>query len=146
MEDGMKTYREALEANYIEQALRRSHCSNTGKEHACIGTCTITKDGIELECSLCGTDKRQNIEGVNEWLSDRASAVLHAAGMRYASLSDETKLAVLKEMGRDVCPGCKAIHFHVKRFEDYRLCQCGWTWYASSGWKKPKEPQEVPLV
>jgi hypothetical protein len=133
--------------NEIEQALRRSHCSNTGKEHACVGVCTITKDQVALSCVLCGRDENKNLN-VNEWLEDRASSILHAAGMRYASLSDETKLAILREVAKDVCPGCKSIHYHTKRYEDYRRCNCGWEWHERSGWKPPLDisPPPVPFL
>lgn len=130
------TWKNSLEPNSIEQAVRKSHCSNTGKEHACIGVCTITASGITLDCQLCGKDKRPDLDA-NDWLVDRASAVMHAAGMRYASLSTEAQREVLKEMGKDACPNCKAIHFHTKKYEDYRTCTCGWHWYSRSGWKKP---------
>ncbi len=125
-----------IEQNQVEQAIRRSHCSNTGKEHACVGTCKITQAGIELECVLCGKDDNQNLNA-NEWLEERAAAVLHAAGMRYASLSDAARVAVLKEMGRDACPNCKQFLFHTKKYDDYRTCACGWLWTAHGGWKRP---------
>ena len=43
------------EPNAVEQSIRRSHCSNTGKEHACVGTMKVSPAGIELSCELCGS-------------------------------------------------------------------------------------------
>lgn len=37
----------------IEQAVRRSHCSHKDSEspeHHCVGTCTITPEGVKLDC------------------------------------------------------------------------------------------------
>lgn len=126
----------------VEQALRKSHCSNGGKEHACVGTCTITPRGVELDCSLCGKDKHPN-SSPNEWLADRAASILHAAGMRFASLSEDTRMEVLREIARDACPNCKALHFHVTRFIDFVKCECGWTWGQHAGWKPPR-PNPLP--
>lgn len=39
----------------IEQAIRNSHCAFPFKDtHPCIGHCTITPKGTELECVRCG--------------------------------------------------------------------------------------------
>ena len=40
----------------VEQALRRSHCERTGREHECVGTLKVAPEGIELNCLLCGGD------------------------------------------------------------------------------------------
>lgn len=124
-----------IEQHQVEQALRRSHCSNTGKEHACVGTCTITPKGVELSCSLCGDDK-PIASDTNEWLEDRANSVLYAAGLLYSKLSDEAKANVLRELGKDYCPGCRTQHFHTKRYQDYLRCKCGWEWLSSRGWRQ----------
>lgn len=132
-----------MEQHQVEQALRRSHCSNSGKEHACVGTCTITPQGLELSCTLCGTDTPPNRD-VNEWLEDRASSILHAAGgVLYEKLSSDAQCAILREIAKDHCPNCKTIKFHTKRYEDYIKCRCGWAWSSRRGWNGPTQAAEL---
>lgn len=121
----------------IEQALRISHCSNTGKEHACVGTCKITPNGIELECAKCGSDAHKEYDP-NQWLEDRAVAIFRRAGMDFSLLTDGAKASVLQEISKDFCPNCKRLHIHTRRFPDYAICACGWTWGAGRGWKAPQ--------
>lgn len=122
----------------VEQALRISHCSNTGKEHACVGTCKITPDGIDLECKLCGKDRRPAYDP-NEYLVDRATAILRTAGMDFQKLLDVVKLAVLRELSRDYCQNCHHVVFFEQKYRDWWTCSCGWTYTKHSGWKAPAE-------
>lgn len=49
------------EEHQVEQAIRRSHCSHEDKgkaSHFCVGTCTISPQGLKLECRACGNDER----------------------------------------------------------------------------------------
>lgn len=118
----------------IEQSVRVSHCSNKGKEHACIGTCKITPRGIELECKLCGRDDKPTIPKSYQRAALRAEAIFGAAHMDFTSLNDAAKVAVVKEMAKDYCPGCERLHFHTG-FDDHIVCECGWTYTEYSGWR-----------
>lgn len=126
----------------VEQAIRISHCSNTGKEHACVGVCTITRSGVNLSCTLCGSDDKKFYQP-NEWLEDRLKEIFHKAGMRFDSLTDEAKSAALKEYARDFCPNCKRVMFHTQRYNNHHSCSCGWSWSNYSGWRAPQMVPET---
>lgn len=76
----------------LAQGLRKSHCSRgDSADHECVGTCTITRDGVQLDCKLCGADA-QHI-APSELLPETklARRVLAAAGLDWHSLSPEAK-------------------------------------------------------
>jgi hypothetical protein len=84
-----------IDLEAFAQSLRVSHCSRGDADHPCVGTCTITPRGVELDCKLCGSDK-QPIEP-NETLPStrKAKRIVEAAGLDWSCLSDETKRAVV---------------------------------------------------
>lgn len=133
-----------IQEHAIEQAIRISHCSNKGKEHACVGVCTITKDGVNLDCSLCGKDNLPWYQ-TSEWLESRAIAILVAAGLDFFKLETGVKVAVVREIAKDLCPNCKAIMIHAERFPRHKTCSCGWRWSDCVGWKPPLE-LTVPMM
>lgn len=85
--------KERLDLEGFAQALRVSHCSNDG-DHACVGTCKITQKGVELECTLCGSDKRPIAPSELLHEVKIAKAVLAAVGLDWNILSDHTKRIV----------------------------------------------------
>lgn len=126
-----------LIANPVEQAIRISHCSNRGKEHACIGQCTITPAGIQLECKLCGTDKKERVNETSHAYR-RACAILETAGVDFNRLNIQTQERVIREVQKDSCPNCNALHFR-EPYRDYFHCECGWICNGGK-WKKAPEP------
>lgn len=116
----------------IEQSVRMSHCSNRGKEHACIGVCTISREGIELNCTLCGSDSKWRVKTQGHTY-DRAKRILDAAGIGMDGLNIEAQERVIREIQRDECPNCNAYHFR-EPYRDYFSCACGWV-YTGRGWK-----------
>lgn len=124
----------------VEQEVRKSHCSKSADRlHECVGTCKITPTGVELECSLCGTDEHTHPAAqANLWLERRAADILHAAGASYAALNLDTQMNVLREVAKDFCPNCKTLHVFVDRFQSYASCECGWVWTSGGGWRKPR--------
>jgi hypothetical protein len=130
--------------NQIEQAVRKSHCSNTGKEHACVGTCKITPDGIELNCRLCGKDSPKEFH--SEKLAIRARNILKAAGLDYEALSPRFQLAVLRALNEDFCANCGRLHIH-RQYQDFLTCPCGWVYSQYSHWKPaPPKTEMVPAL
>lgn len=90
----------AIDLEAFAQALRVSHCSSSG-EHACVGTCKITQKGVELECTLCGSDKKPIAP--SELLRETriARAAIEAAGMSWSCLSDHAKRAAHEAVCRE---------------------------------------------
>lgn len=78
----------------VEQALRRSHCAHADREdvtHQCVGTCTITPQGVELACKACGEDVRQIAPAAMLPETRLVRSVLDALGIAYDALSPEYK-------------------------------------------------------
>lgn len=121
----------------MAQAVRVSHCSRPDKEHACVGVCTISAKGVELDCKLCGTDSQPLIsEYVLRRDGKRAAAILESAGLDFERLSAETQLDVIKAIALDNCPGCEARHYLG---DGYSSCPCGDFSYNGRGWiRTPK--------
>lgn len=49
----------SLDLDLFAQTLSKAHCAHAHREqpdHACVGTCTIRRDGVELDCKSCGGD------------------------------------------------------------------------------------------
>jgi hypothetical protein len=78
----------------IEQAIRRSHCAHADRDdaqHQCIGTCTITPQGVKLDCKACGDDNRTIVPSDTLPETRLVRAVLDELGIAYAALSPEYK-------------------------------------------------------
>lgn len=88
-----------LERTLVElaQGLRRAHCSRGSDElHECVGKTTITRDGVDLECKLCG-DQREPI-APSELLPEtkRARRLMDAIGLDWDALVPERKRLVVE--------------------------------------------------
>jgi hypothetical protein len=122
----------------VEQAIRRSHCSHNdaGKPtHKCVGVCEITATGINLTCSLCGSDSVPRFPARRE-AATRARRIIDATGISWCALSVESQAAAANEAARLVCPGCGQDWFlHA---EASVSCPCGRTWTQYSGWSQPR--------
>jgi hypothetical protein len=82
-------------APFAEQ-LRRAHCAHASAndpEHACVGRCTITREGVELNCKLCGNGGESLTPSEGE--ARDARAVVEAIGMSWSSLTPEAKRAAV---------------------------------------------------
>lgn len=85
---------QGLQLADFAQTLRRAHCAHehAGQEqHACIGTCTITRDGVKLDCKACGSDVQPIAPTASE--SRVARAVVEAAGLAWDALTPESQRA-----------------------------------------------------
>ena len=85
---------------FAEQ-LRLAHCAHDkagDPSHACIGRCTITRDGIELECKACGGDIQPLAPDRAE--SAAARAVVEAVGLSWSSLTPEAQRAAVSTLNR----------------------------------------------
>lgn len=91
----------------VEQAIRRSHCSHADRDdpqHACIGTCLITSQGVTLTCKACGNDDRPIAPSDTLPETRLVRAVINALGIDYDALSPEYKtraVEVAKRWMRD---------------------------------------------
>lgn len=87
----------AIDRTLVElaQGLRKAHCSRGGDElHECVGVATITRDGVELACKLCGKQSEPLVPlGRNTAL---ARSVLAAIGLDWDALTPERKRLVVE--------------------------------------------------
>lgn len=112
----------------IEEAVRTSHCSArlaSGElPHKCMGTCTITPDGMKLSCPLCGDDGVQNkVPHAASGYAQTGAAVFKAAGFDWDALTADAQLSVIQTLSVRACPGCGRLE-HFDRFGDHE-CACG---------------------
>lgn len=78
----------------MAQLLRRSHCDKSGdKGHECVGTVTIKRGEVCLDCPLCG--KGEDTPGWNSFIANRLDMILHAAGLQWSSLSVEAQVRAI---------------------------------------------------
>lgn len=85
---------QGLQLADFAQTLRRAHCSHAdaGEEHhRCIGKCTITNDGVQLDCKACGNDSQPIAPTPHE--AKAARAVVEAAGLAWECLTPQAQSA-----------------------------------------------------
>lgn len=87
----------------LAQGLRKAHCARTG-EHECVGTCTITRAGVQLECKLCGNESKLIAPLDTLPIVRKAKLVLAAAGLEWDALSDARKRAVVEALEGKAAP------------------------------------------
>lgn len=78
----------------VEQAIRRSHCAHADRDaadHQCIGTCTITPQGVELSCKACGGADDLIAPSATLPESKLVRAMLDAVGVDYDAITPERK-------------------------------------------------------
>lgn len=126
----------------VLQEIRKSHCARERNGHNCVGTCTITPEGLFLKCEVCGEGDERTLPHSYSEMYRRAKAILSAAGMSFNALSADIQVEVIREIQRDHCPGCNKLRTYSKYY-DYTLyykCSCGkYDHYDSNGWKKSGE-------
>jgi hypothetical protein len=80
----------------LAQGLRKAHCSRDGDElHECVGICTITRTGVQLDCKLCGNDSQLIAPSVLLIETTIAKRVLAAVGLEWHALTPERKRAAV---------------------------------------------------
>lgn len=80
----------------LAQELRRAHCSHKdagAEEHVCVGECTIKRDGVHLDCKLCG--KGEELIAPFEFESVAVRAIFAAVGIEWKSLTPEAQRAAV---------------------------------------------------
>lgn len=80
----------------IAQALRESHCDRKGEEHSCVGTVTIKRGEMCLNCPLCGSDEGPPLG----WSSATAAAlrcIFSTAGINWDSLDIQAQASAVRE-------------------------------------------------
>lgn len=85
-----------LAPEQFAEQLRRAHCAHSdGADpgHVCVGTCTITRSGVTLDCKICGGDV-QPLAPVGH-LAHVARSVIEAAGMTWSLLTPEAQRAAV---------------------------------------------------
>lgn len=87
------------ELTYMAEAVRRAHCDRFGTAHECAGTCTISRDGIALECPLCGKGENWIIDEQSKTVQ-RARRLLDACGISWGLLSTDALSAFVRELER----------------------------------------------
>lgn len=90
-----------LAPELFAEQLRRAHCAHAqaaDPSHACIGRCTITRDGVTLDCRACGGDV-QPLAPVGQ-LAQAARAVVEAVGLSWSSLTPEAQRAAMMALER----------------------------------------------
>lgn len=78
------------------EEFRQSHCDRKGQEHQCVGVATIERQGLSLDCRICGsrTETLENIQAI----MDASKAVCSAAGVSFLSLPPEKRRLVMLEL------------------------------------------------
>lgn len=90
-----------LPAAPFAEALRRAHCAhaNAGDPgHACIGRCTIDRDGVKLDCKACGPGGEPLAP--SEFEARVARAAIEAIGMSWTALTPEAQRAAVAACDR----------------------------------------------
>jgi hypothetical protein len=90
-----------LDPGPFAETLRRAHCAHgqaANPEHVCVGTCTIDRGGVRLECVACGSDSQPLAPSASE--ARGARAVVEAIGMDWSSLTPEAQRAAVNALGR----------------------------------------------
>lgn len=85
-----------LKPEPFAELLRRAHCAHARAAdagHVCIGRCTITRDGVELDCAACGSGGETLAP--SEFEAREARAVVDAIGVRWESLTAEAQRAAV---------------------------------------------------
>ena len=123
-----------MKSEELMQSIRRSHCAaGDDRKHDCLGTCTITPDGIKLECKLCGGDSQVPEPKRFARQYDIAASILRVAGMDIESLSLDAQLRVVQKTMEMHCPHCDE---RVVFLNQYFRCKCGASWNEFGGWSK----------
>ena len=74
----------------MAMTLHKLYCDRGGEGHECVGRCTITANGVKLECALCGKGDDLPMEGR---ILDKLRRVFQAAGINFDSLSYDAQRA-----------------------------------------------------
>lgn len=85
-----------LDPDVFAQQLRRAHCAHADArdpEHVCVGICTITRDGVGLDCKLCGPGGEQ-LEPPS-YKSAAVRRIFAAVGIDWTSLTLEARRAAV---------------------------------------------------
>lgn len=81
-----------LDPDAFAQQLRRAHCAHTdasNSDHECIGSCTITRDGVRLDCAACGPGG-EPLE-LPSYKSTAVRRIFAAVGIDWTSLTLEAR-------------------------------------------------------
>jgi hypothetical protein len=81
----------------MAMTLHQLHCARKGQGHECVGKCTITREGVTLDCHLCGpgTDDPFRSE-----VYLKLERIMKAAGIRLDMLTFEAIQAAYQELDR----------------------------------------------
>ena len=83
------------------QRLHKRYCDRQRMSHTCVGCISITKDGVEMSCHLCGNGNH-HLSGGQAKSYDLAKRVFAAADMNLESFSREVIVRILKEIENNV--------------------------------------------
>lgn len=76
-----------LDLEQFAQSLREAHCARGDAAHPCVGACTITATGVDLDCRLCGSGSEPLVPADTLPEGKLARAVVRAAGVEWDALS-----------------------------------------------------------
>ena len=80
-----------LDPDAFAQQLRRAHCAraeNQDPDHVCVGICTITRDGVALDCKrgVVSRARSKQVKGLTELTAENDALVAKAEARAAASL------------------------------------------------------------
>lgn len=86
--------RRGLDLERFAQDLRVAHCARGAADHPCVGTCTITPTGVELQCKICGNGSEPIAP--SETLDEVrvAKAVLAGLGVDWSTLAPSAQRTI----------------------------------------------------
>ena len=93
MTDDLARRVRGLDLERLAQDLRVAHCARSG-EHPCAGICTITPNGVDLQCKICGAGEEPIAP--SETLDEVrvARAALSSIGILWRALTPEMQRSI----------------------------------------------------
>lgn len=77
------------------EAVRQSHCDRKHMAHLCQGVVTISQQGLQLDCRICGVNT-ETLEGISSLL-ETARGLCRIVGVTYESLTQQQRRELLLE-------------------------------------------------
>ncbi len=126
------------ELTKISEVIRRGHCSHKDSDkpnHICVGECTITRNGVSLKCTLCGSDD-ESTAYMDYTLRTRVTALAAAFGVDLNRLTNMEIVKIISEVAKSQCSFCGA-WTNIEPFGNSGRCSpCKAYFSPTLGWKK----------
>lgn len=82
------------------QALREAHCARGDADHPCVGVVTVNRDGVQLDCKMCGGEAVPIAPNPRSDEVAVARAAFSAIGLEWDALSARAQRSVFDSITR----------------------------------------------